>query len=208
MQTIIANFSHVDVSVFHKEKSLYSYTHMMTCLKNKSADTKSKEGEYYIAKDVRGKPWAYKKNDIKTVNPFSVTTSHSYPYVYSGSATEDILIGCDVERIRNFEDFFLFSFLHPNEIPFVGTADMLLRKTVATMIWAIKESILKALGSGLRTHPKRIDISSILLVRKKGIYTVTLDGKSIVCNVTFLNEADGFMFCFLSLRKEALKRGK
>lgn len=201
MQTIIANFSHIDALVFNQDKTKYSHSHMLACLRKEGDSIQSSEG-YTVVKDLQGKPWAYKKSDKDRINPFSVTTSHSYPYVYSGHSRNKDLIGCDVEKIRDFEDFFLTSFLHPHERSHIDTLDVFLRNEEATIAWTIKESFLKALGSGLRVHPKRVDVSSILLNKKKNIHTVTCDGKSRICTIVSLEKVGEFIFCFLSMPRQ------
>ena len=198
MQTIIANFSHVDALVFNQDKTNYSRSHMLACLQ-KVGDIEQSSEMYTIIKDLQGKPWAYKKSDKDHMRPFSITTSHSYPYVYSGHSMSEERIGCDVERIRNFDEFFLTAFLHPHERSYIDSLDISLRNREATVIWTLKESFLKALGSGLRVHPKRVDVSSIVADKKKNVHIVTCDDESMVCTVISLKEVDKFIFCFLSI---------
>ena len=200
MRTIIANFSHIDSLVFHKEKTLYGQQQMVSCLvddfKSEAiSDGRNFQVSYRVIKDLKGKPWAHRINDQAGFPPLSVTTSHSYPYIYSAATTSNMLIGCVVERVQYFEDFFLSSLLHENERSFVKKKRGHFRNHVATIIWAVKESILKALGTGLRIHPKRLDVSSILRGKENGDYSIFLDTKKISCRVITLTHKDGFIFC-------------
>lgn len=206
METITVQFSHLDTSVFHKNKSIYSEQLMLKCLIKSSVANHlcGKNPDYRIRKDVFGKPHGMDR--MGSLLP--VSTSHAYPYLYAAASHEDVLLGCDVESIRTFDDFFLTSFLCTNEFLYIKSIDSFLRDEVATQAWTIKEAFLKAIGKGLRIHPRRLDVSTILKGRGAGEYSILFDGEAVHCTVGVLLTKDRFVFSVILTRDENIKKCK
>jgi phosphopantetheinyl transferase len=197
MQTLIANFSHLDKVGFHKNKSIYSQKQMINCLKKTCSKTllSPKIQSYSISKDAFGKPYGNHFENTSCGCQLPVTTSHSYPYIYSAASNDDVLLGCDVEKIRVFDDFFLSSFLCQKELLYIHSVEVSIRDEVATRAWVIKESILKAIGTGISVNPKRLDVSMILQGKDVKEYAVLFDNKTVTCTVSTLFKKDDFLFC-------------
>lgn len=72
-------------------------------------------------------------------------------------------VGVDIERIRFFTPEMSRAFMTPAEYRTYLTTGVGTRQGFATWLWSLKESYLKAIHQGLRTHPKNItfDLSSI-----------------------------------------------
>lgn len=204
MHASITNLSHLDKETFHNKKTEYSHNHMLECImKTEESGPKiPSESAYKIVKNKKGKPIAYRKEDTELLIPFSVTTSHSYPYIYSAAYQGGALIGCDVEKIRKFEEFFLSSFLHENEKTFLKVMPIHSHNEIATKIWTIKESFLKAIGCGLLIHPKRLDVVSVIKQDLKEECCVFFDGKKVACTLFYLKQKEGFIFCLMGVNKE------
>lgn len=103
-----------------------------------------------IIKEKSGKPYFKKAN---------ISISHCDGY--SLSAVSLTKAGVDIESIRHFNDNFLRSFLTEREYLAVKENPVL-----ATLSWSIKESYLKALGLGLRRHPKSVEFIKGVLYDK------------------------------------------
>lgn len=70
-------------------------------------------------------------------------------------AFSDRNIGADTEEVRHFEDSLVKRIFTENEISSVrGERDRYL-----TRLWTAKESLMKYMGTGLGTDPRKIDIS-------------------------------------------------
>ncbi len=98
---------------------------------------------------------------------------HTYPILLSISHTDDcgialvaldkphLRIGIDIERIRTFNQKFIDGFLTKNEQSWCEEKSADEKKRRQTLSWSYKEAFLKALGTGLREHPKTVEISPI-----------------------------------------------
>nr|AAM97304.2 4'-phosphopantetheinyl transferase [uncultured bacterium CSLC2] len=96
----------------------------------------------------------------------AVSVSHAYPHVIAASTnTKHVELGVDVERIRTFAPEIWKSFLTPREKELIAASPVVERAYLRTLAWSGKESVLKAIGVGLRMHPKSIDVSELLRSR-------------------------------------------
>ncbi|MCA9354363.1 MAG: 4'-phosphopantetheinyl transferase superfamily protein [Candidatus Kaiserbacteria bacterium] len=68
-------------------------------------------------------------------------------------------IGIDIEQIRAFNTETISHFLTPAEYRLYQGIDVKKQPQMATIYWTLKEAYLKAIGTGLRTHPQRIMIT-------------------------------------------------
>jgi len=68
-------------------------------------------------------------------------------------------VGVDVEKIRSFSSETVRAFLSDAEYAEHLSTSFFLRDTDATLRWCLKEAYVKAMGEGLRIHPRRIEIS-------------------------------------------------
>ncbi len=91
--------------------------------------------------------------------PF-LTISHNKEYGMACVASRDscLGLGADIETVRTFDDYILKSFLTTEEYEWCKSKEGREQNLISTMCWSIKESYLKAIGQGLRIHPKMVEI--------------------------------------------------
>jgi len=109
------------------------------------------------------------------------TTSEGAPYLClpSGSASQDCLsishcerhalcalssgpglkFGVDLEKIEARPENFIEDYFTPSEREMVHSYPLELRDLVATLVWSLKEAMLKALGVGLRWDTRRVEVA-------------------------------------------------
>ncbi|MBI5405978.1 4-phosphopantetheinyl transferase family protein [Candidatus Kaiserbacteria bacterium] len=111
-----------------------------------------------VKKDASGKPHGRVRGRRR---PVAVSISHSFPFAFA-AAEAAAAVGADVERIRDFSSVVRDAFLTPAEREIVESAAPDERARLRTLCWSLKESVLKALGTGLRVHPVRVDLTPVL----------------------------------------------
>ncbi|HUY62384.1 MAG TPA: 4'-phosphopantetheinyl transferase superfamily protein [Candidatus Paceibacterota bacterium] len=113
-----------------------------------------------IAKDMLGKPSAYVPGRAA---PIAISISHAFPFALGIAETRlGVRLGADIERVREFTPLVLNAFLTPAERALIAQELCERRPAAYTRCWSIKEAVLKALGVGLRTHPRHIDTADAL----------------------------------------------
>lgn len=86
-------------------------------------------------------------------------------------------VGVDVERVRSFHEETARAFLTRTEYEAYSLRSGVDRNRYATMVWCIKEAYLKAIGTGLRVHPRRVDIE--METDNTARIVIRLDGKPV-----------------------------
>ena len=130
--------------------------------------------EILISKDRNGKPRGAVQSGSH-LKKVAISISHAFPFALgAASADEGFSLGADVERIRNFSPAVRSAFLTPSENFVLNAKPQIERQFYATLCWSLKESVLKALGAGLRVRPSRVDVSKALL-RRDGAATIRVD---------------------------------
>ena len=132
-----------------------------------------------IKKDVFGKPYAYlhERGDMRTI---ALSWSHTFPCAIAAAATNNtVSIGADVERVRNFRPSTAEAFLTGREQKYLQTCSEVQRVLQTTMIWSLKESFLKSVGTGIRIHPRRIDVAELVALPRATQGTVCIDNQRI-----------------------------
>ena len=120
-------------------------------------------GAITIQKDSLGKPYGIYGD---ASSPINISISHSFPFALGVATTKKhILLGADIERVRHFAHATWESFLTPREKTVISRAHHTTQAHLRTLCWSLKEATLKALGVGLRLHPKHIDVAEALLPR-------------------------------------------
>lgn len=108
-----------------------------------------------VHNDVFGAPFisidAVIRNDIR------ISLSHEGSVAVAAADSADgCSFGVDVERIRSFDDRFQADFLSPEERKMIAMLPAVEQSRAVTRCWSLKEACLKALGTGLREHPKTL----------------------------------------------------
>jgi len=71
----------------------------------------------------------------------------------------DFSIGIDIQKIRNFSYNTTMSFLSEKELAWLKKIKPEKRAMAETLFWSLKESYLKAKGTGLVYHPKFVEFN-------------------------------------------------
>ena len=89
-----------------------------------------------------------------------ISLSHSADVAMAMVDTDESgAFGIDIESIRDFDTETVENFLDENEfLEYQALLDVHERSDFATLRWSLKEACLKALGTGLREHPKSISV--------------------------------------------------
>jgi 4'-phosphopantetheinyl transferase len=91
-----------------------------------------------------------------------LSISHSDRYALCALASgPDLRVGADLEKIEPRGETFIQDYFTPSERRLVDTYPAETRVIVVTLIWSAKESMLKALGVGLRWDTRKVEIREI-----------------------------------------------
>jgi 4'-phosphopantetheinyl transferase len=91
-----------------------------------------------------------------------LTISHSEHLALCALAPgPDLRVGADLEKIEPRTEMFILDYFTPSERRLVDTYPAEARAIVVTLIWSAKESMLKALGVGLRWDTRQVEIREI-----------------------------------------------
>jgi 4'-phosphopantetheinyl transferase len=88
----------------------------------------------------------------------ALSISHSDGWAAAAVQRGTASLGCDLERIEPRSPAFLEDYLTPSERAFVASGPESERPLRATLAWSAKESVMKALGEGLRLAPASVEV--------------------------------------------------
>jgi len=89
-----------------------------------------------------------------------LSLSHSGPYALAALVRlPDLRPGADLEKVEPRSEAFVEDYLTPCEREMVHAAPPEERAFVATLVWSMKEAMLKALGVGLRLDTRRVEVA-------------------------------------------------
>lgn len=151
--------------------------------------TMGKKPEYVILKN---RNFAFPKAKISIAHTDGIGVGVAE---WSSSAVD---IGIDLEKVRKFKQSFLKGFLNAKEINFLKDAEGGQKDFLATLFWCIKESYLKALGTGLCMNPKNVQILAKGGLRK--IFVEGVENTNIGVNWEILK--DKYILTFIKIKKQ------
>ncbi len=167
------------IQIFFEKSAGESYQQISNAahylLKNELARYLSLDAdEIVIAKDEKGCPYIYGRTDI------FISISHCNGYIMC--AFSDNKIGVDIELIKKRRKSVESRVLTDNEISLLNIADD--EDRAFYTLWTLKESYLKAIGTGFADNAKDVEFFSLELPIKsnKSEYTFTV------------GEYDGFVY--------------
>jgi 4'-phosphopantetheinyl transferase len=88
-----------------------------------------------------------------------VSLSHSEGMGFAAAARGSVRIGCDVEAVRSRSDAFVADYFTGAEADAVRRAPADERVVRTNLLWSAKESVLKALGEGLRMDTRAVEVT-------------------------------------------------
>lgn len=89
-------------------------------------------------------------------------------------------IGIDIERVHHFRTETLGGFMTEHEKETNQALSPIVQKIDATLRWSLKEAYLKAIGTGLKTHPRTVETMVNL---ENGNVTITVAGERVSATV-------------------------
>jgi len=91
-----------------------------------------------------------------------LTISHSGSLAMCALTTvEGLRVGADLEKIEARTETFILDYFTPAECRLVEATPADTRAEVVTLIWSAKESMLKALGVGLRVDTRSVEVQNM-----------------------------------------------
>ena len=91
-----------------------------------------------------------------------LTISHSGNLALCAIATGlDLQVGTDLEKVEARTETFILDYFTPSERQLVKNYPAETRAMVVTLIWSAKESMLKALGVGLRRDTRMVEVRGL-----------------------------------------------
>ena len=155
--------------------------------------------DWEVLAEEDGAPVAWLKGRSMDI-PLSL--SHSNGLSFSVVGNEPTRLGCDLERIedrgRNFEE----TWFSAAELDLLDSLPEEDHSLAATLVWSAKESVLKALKTGLRVDTRRIEIENFEI--PKGTGWVPVQARDVEKNENFTGwwrRFEGMVYSVLSDRK-------
>jgi 4'-phosphopantetheinyl transferase len=103
-----------------------------------------------------GAPVAFTGN---TRAPCSLSLSHRAGRALCAIADPTLQIGCDLEVIEPRSDAFISDYFTGTEQDMIAGTPLAQRDAIATLLWSLKETALKALEVGLRADTRSVEVS-------------------------------------------------
>jgi 4'-phosphopantetheinyl transferase len=111
--------------------------------------------EIEIRPAASGAPVAFVRGRCAGV---ALSLSHSHGKGFCAVADAGPSVGCDVEKVEARGSAFLSDYFTEAEQEMARACPERLRDELLTLLWSGKESALKAVGTGLRSDPRSIEI--------------------------------------------------
>ncbi len=90
--------------------------------------------------------------------PAFLSLSHSHGKAFCIVAKPGFRMGCDLEKIEKRSPLFVRDYFTASEQELLSAVDSERQPLLTNLIWSAKESTMKALRTGLRINPLRIEV--------------------------------------------------
>lgn len=95
-------------------------------------------------------------------SPDCLSISHSGPLAFCAlTQAPALMVGVDLEKIEPRSEDFIQDYFTPGEQRLVGSFPLEAKHAAVTLIWSMKEAMLKAIGVGLRWDTRQVEIREI-----------------------------------------------
>lgn len=88
----------------------------------------------------------------------TISISHRAGRAACALAHGKVALGCDLEKIESRSDIFVADYFTQEERGWVARVPKDVGSALVTLVWSAKESVLKALGVGLRLDTRSIEV--------------------------------------------------
>ncbi len=96
------------------------------------------------------------------ISPDRLSISHSGQLALCGLTQVPTMgVGVDLEKIEPRSEDFIQDYFTPDEQRLVGSFPPKVKHTAVTLIWSMKEAMLKALGVGLRRDTRQVEVHTL-----------------------------------------------
>jgi len=97
-------------------------------------------------------------------HPASLSISHrdTLAFCALAPAGSQLSVGADVERVETRSRGFVQDFFTAREVERVWACSPERRDALVTLIWSLKEAVLKALRLGLRVDTRRVEVQDVI----------------------------------------------
>jgi phosphopantetheine--protein transferase-like protein len=146
-----------------------------------------------IVRPLHGKPYIVLVNkNLKDISPidFSISYSDQLTVVTTMTSSNGSAVGIDIEKIRNYKPFVMNAFTTKAERTYLESMSIDRRITTISLIWTVKEAFLKSIGTGLRVHPNRVNVT---FNEKQDEVSLTLDGRPVKVDIYFTFETKDYI---------------
>ncbi len=116
--------------------------------------------ELEIRNTKDGAPFIQQPDGAVLADSLSISHSHRFA-VCALSLGPDFSIGADLEKIEPRSEAFSADYFTPVEQELVAFYPKEVRQTATNLIWSMKESMLKALGVGLRWDTRKVEVQKL-----------------------------------------------
>ncbi len=113
-----------------------------------------------IRNTPEGAPYIQLPGDTKPAGCLAISHSNHFA-LCALSPGLNLRIGVDLEKIETRTETFILDYFTPAERRLVDAYPAETRSILVTLIWSAKESMLKALGVGLRWDTRSVEISGL-----------------------------------------------
>ncbi len=121
-----------------------------------SEERRIQDWEVIAAAD--GAPGIFLEGEPQAI-PLSI--SHSGLHGFCAVSSRRMDLGCDLEQIEQRNHSFEETFFTAGELRLLERQPALGRNLLVTLIWSVKESVLKATRQGLKVDTRQIDVTAI-----------------------------------------------
>ncbi len=94
--------------------------------------------------------------------PLTISLSHRSGVALCALAPHRTEFGCDLEQIEERDGTFLTDYFTAEERKLIGEAPRAERARIATLLWSAKESVLKAMRTGLRLDTRSVVVRPMI----------------------------------------------
>jgi phosphopantetheinyl transferase len=126
-----------------------------------------------VERETSGLPYLVAKGERANGR---ISISHNAGWVAVCQTDSDLRIGIDLEEIKSRDPAFLLDYFSRSEREQIMNGGLHTLDFRTNLIWSAKESVLKAISTGLGTDPLKVEIDGLNSIEQKGGWGVLSAG--------------------------------